>query len=126
MKRQAKSYSIVDHYLLHGGYLSRLEHRSLILYLFLVVVGNSYGKSFYSARSVSKTLRMSVEEVSFARNELIKEHLIDYSHPHWRVLTLTYTRKSEGTSMSPRVNSLVRDVLKKSEVIKNDRSGNTG
>jgi len=125
MKRQAKSYSIVDHYLLHGGYLSRLGHKSLVLYLFLVVVGNSDGRSFYSADTVSKILRMTVEEVNLAMDELIREQLIKYSHPNWRVLTLTYTRKSEGTSISC-VNSLVRQVLKKSEVMTDDRSGSTG
>lgn len=125
MKRQAKTYSIVDHYLLHGGYLSRLGHKSLVLYLFLVVVGDSAGKSYYSTTTVSKILRISVEEVSFARSELIREHLIEYRQPNWRVLTLTYTRKSEGTNISC-VNSLVRQVLKKSEVITDDRSGKTG
>jgi len=119
MKRQAKSYSIVDHYLLHGGYLSRLGHKTLVLYLFLVVVGDSEGRSFYSAVTVSNILRMRVEEVSFALDELIREHLIDYKHPHWRVLTLTYPRKTEGPTISC-VNSLVRQVLKKSEVITDD------
>ncbi len=125
MKRQAKSYSIVDHYLLHGGYLSRLGHKSLVLYLFLAVVSNSEGRCFYSVRTISNILRMTVEEVYLARDELIKEQLINYTHPHWRVLTLTYTRKSEGQSISG-VNSLVREVLKKSEVMTDDRSGQTG
>ena len=45
--RWAKSYSIVDHGLLHGGYFHRLSHEAPSLYLFLVVVGDRDGKSYY-------------------------------------------------------------------------------
>jgi len=33
--RWARSHSIIDHDLLQGGYLHRLRHESIILYLFL-------------------------------------------------------------------------------------------
>ncbi|OGP96081.1 MAG: hypothetical protein A2157_19010 [Deltaproteobacteria bacterium RBG_16_47_11] len=36
--RWARSYSIIDHQILHGRYLHRLSHESISLYLFLVVV----------------------------------------------------------------------------------------
>jgi hypothetical protein len=46
--RWAKSYSIIDHQIFHGGYLSRLSHESMVLFLLLVVAGDWQGRSFYS------------------------------------------------------------------------------
>lgn len=60
--RRARSYSIVDHQLLNGGYLHRLSHEALALYLFLVVVADRGGKSFWSEKSISQILRMSASE----------------------------------------------------------------
>jgi hypothetical protein len=116
MKRQAKSYSIVDHELLHGGYLSRLSHEAMVLYLFLTVVGDSTGKSFYSEKSVSRILRISSFNIIQARNELNRERLIEYRHPYWRVLTLTYPRQAGKSCLEP----LIKNILTKSEVIKHD------
>jgi hypothetical protein len=86
--RWAKSYSIVDHQLLHGGYLQRLSHAALALYLFLVVVGDRGGRSFYSEASVMEILRLSQEALASARLQLIAEGLIEYRRPYWWVKTL--------------------------------------
>ncbi len=112
MKREAKSYSIVDHELLHGGYLERLSHQALGLYLLLIVVGDREGKNFYAISSIGKILRMEPFEVYRAKDELLKEQLIDYQKPYWRVLTLTYGKRSEViNSLSP----LVQQVLEKNK-----------
>jgi hypothetical protein len=88
MMRRAKSYSIIDHQLLHGGYLNRLSHESMILYLFLAVVGDKDGGSFYADLTVMGILRLGVQALDEARLELIKEGLIDYRPPYWRVKTI--------------------------------------
>lgn len=120
MKRQAKSYSIVDHELLHGGYLGRLAPQALALYLFLVVVGDWEGKSFYSAPSIGRILRMDLLEICQGKEELLKEQLIDYKKPYWRVLTLTYAQGRSGkNTIKTCINPLVSQVLKKSEVVNN-------
>ena len=113
MRRQAKSYSIVDHELLHGGYLGRLTHHALVLYLFLVVVGDREGKNFYSDSLISRILRMDILAVFNAREELLKEGLIDYKRPYWRILTLTYPKRCEENNTALCINSLVRHVLEK-------------
>jgi hypothetical protein len=86
--RWAKSYSIIDHQLLHGGYLNRLSHESMIMYLFLIVVGDKEGKSFYSEKSISRILRLSIREMHMAKAELVKEGLIRYQSPYWHVLNI--------------------------------------
>lgn len=87
--REAKSYSIVDHALLHGGHLGRLSHAAMALYLFLVVVGDREGRSFYSDASVGALLRLAVAD---ARSELLRAGLIRYRRPFWWVESLTRAR----------------------------------
>ncbi|MCK5081536.1 MAG: hypothetical protein KAR31_01395 [Candidatus Omnitrophica bacterium] len=117
MKRQAKSYSIVDHDLLHRGYLGCLTHQALALYLFLVVVGDWEGKSFYSASSIGKILRMDFFEICKAKEELCTTRLIDYKKPYWWVMTLTSGKRSICPDA---MNPLIKQVLEKMETTKND------
>ena len=86
--RWARSYSIIDHQILHGGYLHRLSHESMILYLFLVVVGDRVGRSFYSDLSITGILRLSGPALNHAREELISEGLISFRRPYWEVKNL--------------------------------------
>lgn len=83
--RWAKSYSIIDHQILHGGYLYRLSHEAMILYLFLVVVGDREGGSFYSDTTIMDILRLNNTELNNVRLELEKEGLIYYRWPYWFV-----------------------------------------
>lgn len=83
--RRAKSYSIVDHNLLHGGFLRRMSREGMALYLFLVVVGDRNGRSFYSDISVMEILRLDDMGLSHARAELCAMRLIDYRRPYWHV-----------------------------------------
>ncbi len=57
----------------------------MVLYLFLVVVGDREGRSFYSDQSVSEILRLDSAVLSGARKELITEGLIGYRRPYWEV-----------------------------------------
>jgi len=85
MMRQAKSYSIIDHQLLHGGYLHRLSHEAMVLYLFLALVGDKSGRSFYADATITLILRLEMQVLHEARRELIKEGLIAYQKPYWWV-----------------------------------------
>ena len=87
--RWAKSYSILDHQLLHGGYLHRLNHESMSLYLFLAVVGDREGKSYYSEATIIDILRLKPETLEKARNQLIEEGLIEYRQPNWWVKNIS-------------------------------------
>jgi hypothetical protein len=64
----------------------------MILYLFLVVVGDRKGRSFYSDRSISEILRLRSEKLNQAREELIFEGLISYRRPYWEVRNLPQGR----------------------------------
>ena len=90
--RWAQSYSIIDHQILHGRYLHRLTHEAMALYLFLVVVGDRQGQSFYADRSITEILRLSGPKLDQARKELIQEGLIRYPRPYWEVQNLPQRR----------------------------------
>jgi len=90
--RWARSYSIIDHQIPHGGYLHRLGHDSLILDLFLVGVGDPQRRSFYSDRSITEILRLSGAKLNQAREELISEGLIGYRRPYGEVENILQRR----------------------------------
>jgi len=86
--RWAKSYSIVDHRLLHGGYLQQLSHEALALYLFLIVVGDKNGRSYYAGPTIGGILRLTPHQLDHARSELTRFRLMDYRQPYWWVRNL--------------------------------------
>jgi hypothetical protein len=88
--RHAKSYSIVDHELLHAGHLGRLSHEALALYLFFVVVGNFRGRSFYASETICDLLRLPFEVSVRAKGELVSSRLIVQDERGVRVTTLSY------------------------------------
>lgn len=98
MRRRAKSYSIVDHQILHGGYFRRLSHEALVLYLFLVVVSDREGKSYWAQKTIIEVLRMSPSIFVGAAKELIAEKLITHSKPYFWINNL---EPSEGQRPIP-------------------------
>ena len=64
----------------------------MILYLFLVVVGDRQGRSFYSDRSIIEILRLSGPALHHAREELISEALVSYKRPYWEVKNISQRR----------------------------------
>lgn len=81
-----KSYSWVDHCLVHEGHLKKLSSEAAMMYLFLVTVGDRSGISYYSDRSVSE--RINLKSVSAAGQELVDADLIAYARPLYQVLSL--------------------------------------
>ena len=112
--RWAKSYSIVDHGLLHGGYFHRLSHEALSLYLFLVVVGDRDGKSYYGERSIADILRLKGNVFANAHRELVETGLISFRSPYFWVRNLPQasdpprpTTKNEGDFEKKRLGKLL-------------------
>lgn len=88
--RWAKSYSIVDHEFFHRGYFNFLGVEALALYLFLVVVADREGKSYYAETTIATILRLSHQRYSTALAELISHGLVDFRRPFFWVKNLTY------------------------------------
>jgi hypothetical protein len=83
----ATGWSWVDRRFLreHGDYLSR---EAVLLYLFLAVVADRHGLSFYSDHALTSRLHLSQEALQRARQELLDRDLIAQQLPLVQVLSL--------------------------------------
>lgn len=89
LRRQVPSqFSWIDQRLVRDSWLPRCSHRAWTLYLFLVVVADAQGLSYYGDSAILRHLGCSAEALQTARQELIAAHLIAYQKPLYQVLSL--------------------------------------
>ena len=86
-------FSYIPHKFYTAGYLKTLSQSELLFYLFLIIVGDKYGLSYYKSDSISSILDFYSEEFLTAHDGLIKKDLIAYSDGVYQVLSLP--RKEE-------------------------------
>jgi len=82
------SFAFIEHRFLRGGFWASLDHHELLLYLFLVIVGDRNGISFYSYDKICTLLRISLNEHVLARDSLIEKDLIAFDGKFFQVLSL--------------------------------------
>lgn len=116
--RRAKSYSIVDHALLHGGYFHRLSHQALSLYLFLVVVGNKDGKSYYGERTIADILRLEGDSFRSAREELLEARLISFSSPYFWVKNISEPPEASASTERQNDQNRLAELLRQLDKLK--------
>lgn len=97
-----RSFSWIDHRLIRDGHLLRLQPPEILLYFFLVLVGDHHGLSYYSLGSISRYLKLPPEEIKSARARLCDRSLIAYKAPLYQVLSLPERTKP---SSPPRLTS---------------------
>jgi len=88
VRKISGSFAFIEHRFLRDGFLASLDHHELLLYLFLVIVGDRNGMSFYSYDKICALLRVSVDEYILARNSLIEKDLIAFDGQFFQVLSL--------------------------------------
>jgi len=72
------SFAWIDHRLLRNGYLERMTHQDQALYLFLVLVADRHGVSFYRKEKICDPLGLDWGEFEGARDRLIDLELIAF------------------------------------------------
>jgi len=82
------SFAFIEHRFLHDGFWSSLDHHQLLLYLFLIIVADHNGLSYYSYDKICTLLRISVDEYILARNTLIDQNMIAFDGYLFQVLSL--------------------------------------
>lgn len=82
------SFSWLDHRLLHDGYLAAMAPEEMLLYFFLVLVGNRHGVSFYSYEKICALLKLDLERFLWARDRLVRKSLIACQNGRFQVLQL--------------------------------------
>ena len=81
-------FSFIPHRFLTDGFLASLSQKEILLYLFLVLVSDRYGLSFYSYDAICSLLQLSVDDYIEARDGLIKKDLIAFDGTIFQVLDL--------------------------------------
>ncbi|HUY36502.1 MAG TPA: hypothetical protein VMV69_27445 [Pirellulales bacterium] len=92
----ANGWSWVDRGFLreHAEHLSR---EAVLLYFFLTAAADRHGLSFYSDGSTAALLRLTVQAVVDARDELLAHDLLAYEAPLTQVLSLPpHSRRRQG------------------------------
>ena len=82
------SFSFIEHRFLREGFWTSLDHHQLLLYLFLIIVADRHGLSYYSYDKICTLLRICVDEYILARNTLIDRDLIAFDGSLFQVLSL--------------------------------------
>jgi len=88
VRRINGSFAFIEHRFLRDGFWSSLDHQELLLYLFLVMVGDRRGISFYCYDRICNLLGVTVDDYILARNTLIKKDLIAFDGKFFQVLSL--------------------------------------
>jgi len=81
-------FSFIPHRFLTDGFLASLSQREILLYLFLVLVSDRHGLSFYSYDSICSLLELSADEYIEAREGLMEKELIAFDGTIFQVLDL--------------------------------------
>lgn len=82
------SFAFIEHRFLRNGFWESLGHHELLLYIFLVLVSDRNGLSYYYYDKICNILKMTVDEYIAARNALIKKDLIGFDGRLFQVLSL--------------------------------------
>jgi hypothetical protein len=82
------SFAFIEHRFLRDGFFESLNHHELLLYVFLVLVADRMGHSYYSYDKICTLLRVSLDEYILARDRLIKKDLIAFDGHLYQVLSL--------------------------------------
>jgi len=77
------------------------------LYLFLVVVADAQGLSYYSDPTLMQRLRMDGLTLAQARMSLIQADLIAWRKPIYQVLSLDGPSQEPGVTQQPAANAAV-------------------
>ena len=82
------SFAFLEHRFIRDGFWTSLTHHELLLYIFLVLVADRSGLSYYSFDKICALLQLSLDDYLLARNALIKKDLIAFDGHLFQVLSL--------------------------------------
>lgn len=82
------SFAFLEHRFVRDGFWGSLSQHELLLYVFLVLVADRHGLSYYSFDKICALLQLSLDDYLIARNALIKKDLIAFDGHLFQVLSL--------------------------------------
>lgn len=88
IRRIKGGFSFTPHRFVADGFLVSLEQKEILLYLFLILVSDRNGLSYYSYDSICSLLQISLDEYIQARNGLTRKDMIAFDGTVFQVLAL--------------------------------------
>ena len=85
------SFAFLAHRFLRDGFWATLSQHALLLYVFLVLVADRKGLSYYSFDKICTLLQLALDDDLVARNALIQQDLIAFDGHLFQVLALPST-----------------------------------
>jgi hypothetical protein len=82
------SFAFIEHRFLRDGFWSSLNQHECLLYVFLVLVADRNGLSYYGYDKICTLLRCTLEDYLVARNGLIAKDLVAFDGHLFQVLSL--------------------------------------
>ena len=110
-RRIRGGFSWIDRRFMRDSWIERLDRDEILVYLFLVLVADKQGLSYYSDARVCGTLKIPQADFERARNRLQDLELIAYERPLYQVLALDVPPQRAGNTLS--VADLFRDLAER-------------
>lgn len=88
IRKISGSFAFIEHRFLRQGFWAALTHHELILYLFLVLVADGNGLSYYSYDRICAHTGLNLDAYIQARNGLIDKDLLAFDGRFFQVLSL--------------------------------------
>ncbi|MBW1863412.1 MAG: hypothetical protein JRJ02_13730 [Deltaproteobacteria bacterium] len=114
VRRIQGGFSYIPHRFITDGFLTSLSQKEFLLYLFLVLVSDRYGLSFYSYDAICSLLQLTLDQYILARDALMEKELIAFNGILFQVLDLppkplkiSKTKKDPAT-----IAQMIRESLK--------------
>jgi hypothetical protein len=88
IRKITSNFAFIEHRFLRDGFWSALDQHQLLLYVFLIIVADRNGLSYYSYDKICTLLKITVDDYIIARDALIAKDLIGFDGHLFQVLSL--------------------------------------
>ena len=74
------SFAWIDHRLMRNGFIGVMTHQDIALYLFLILVADKNGVSFYRKEKICEAVSLDFSQFEIARDRLINMKLVAFEN----------------------------------------------
>jgi len=74
------SFAWIDHRLMRNGFMETMAHQDIVLYLFLILVADKNGVSFYRKEKICEAVSLDFSQFEIARDRLINMKLVAFEN----------------------------------------------
>jgi len=107
-----KPFAWIPFRLLKSGIFKELSDQAKLLYLFLCLVADRQGTSYYGNTKIQTYFQLNQTEIKQARKELIRKDMLAYDGHLYQVLSLPSSEQHQTPTSSPVVSPEIKTPAK--------------